>query len=262
MFNPEVYNQSRFAQPGISDHSYTNFLLKCLARHYGVTMSSVAPNSLKILDYGCGPSIGLSISAAFKASELVLADIAEVNREYVRKWLDKDPSICSFWSPFFKYVTQTLEGGSEKDAVEREEMLRDRIKAVVPCDITKEAFIEDAYNKKGAYDVVFSSLCLDSGCKDLASYESGIEKLVSLVKQGGYLLLYSTRREHDEEGFYFVNGVKFFNVSLKKDYVLNLLKRNGLCVMYENYLPLPPKPHIGNSEGFIYIGACKVQLAT
>ena len=74
---------------------------------------------------------------------LHLADFAEANREYVKKWMDRDPSICNFWFPYFKYVTQMLEGGSEKDIVEREEMLRDRIKAVVSRDILKEAFIED-----------------------------------------------------------------------------------------------------------------------
>ena len=96
--------------------------------------TEVSGDSLKILDYGCGPSIPYSVSAAPKASEIILADYAEPNREYLKRWLTKDPS-AQDWSPYFKYVVQTLEGGSEEDATKLEEMLRNKVKAVVSCDI-------------------------------------------------------------------------------------------------------------------------------
>ena len=41
------------------------------------------------------------ISAAPKASEIILADYAEPNREYLKRWLAKDPS-AQDWSPYFK----------------------------------------------------------------------------------------------------------------------------------------------------------------
>ena len=52
------------------------------------------------------------------------------------------------------------------------------------------------------YDIVMCLLCLECGCKDLVSYQHGIKKLASLLKEGGYLLLYCTRRESSncEEG--------------------------------------------------------------
>ena len=106
---------------------------------------------MKILGYGCGPSLPYSISAAPKACEIILADYAEPNREYLKRWLAKDPS-AQDWSSYFKYVMQTLEGGSEEDPMRRGEMLRNKVKAVVKCDITKEEFIEDAYSKEGSYD--------------------------------------------------------------------------------------------------------------
>ena len=149
--------------------------------------AELADDSLKILDYGCGPSLPCSISAAPKACEIILADYAEPNREYLKRWLAKDPS-AQDWSPYFKYVVQTLEGGSEQDAIKREEMLCSKIRAVAECDIEKEVFNENAYNKS---DVVMSFLCLESACKDFNSYKSAIKKLTSLIKRGGYLLLYS-----------------------------------------------------------------------
>ena len=68
---------------------------------------------------------------------------------------------------------------------------RCKIRAVAECDIEKEVFIEGAYNKSETYDVVMSFLCLESACKDFNSYKNAIKKLTSLIKRGGYLLLYS-----------------------------------------------------------------------
>ena len=87
-FGPEEYIQEYFQRPGEAQNTYADFLLKNLARFYTSKVFDAAQNSLKILDYGCGPSIGLSISAAPKASELILAEYAEQNRKYLKKWLD------------------------------------------------------------------------------------------------------------------------------------------------------------------------------
>ena len=160
------------------------------------------------------------------------------------------------WSPHFKYVVQTLEGGSKEESIKREEMLRNKVKAVVSCDIIKEEFIERTYCNKNSYDIVMSSLCLEAGCKDLDSYEHGIKKLASLIRVGGYLLLCSTRRESCEEGFYIVNNVKYYNISLRKDFITVVLQRNGLFVVDEDYLPIPPKD-CTNSEGVLFFAAQK-----
>ena len=254
-FDAEKYVQTFFEKPELCCHA--ELMVKSLARFYTGTISGVAPNSLKILDYGCGPSIGLSISAAPKASEIILADYSPGNREYVQKWLDKSPTLCDHWSPYFKHVVQTLEGGSEEAAVQRQDMLREKIKAVLPCDLREEVFIPDEYGKKGSYDVVMSFLCLESCCKDSPSYERGFEKLVSLVKKGGYFLLCSTRREGTEQGFYIFNGTKYHNICLKKDFILKNFEENSLHIIEEDYSPLPSGNAASNSEGFFYFAATK-----
>ena len=251
-FDPEPYVEKYFLKSG-GKQSH-KFLLKCLARHF---TSRAGDDSLRILDYGCGPSLPFSISAAPKASEIILADYAEPNREYLKRWLAKDPS-AQDWSPYFKYVVQTLEGGSEQDAIKREEMVRNKVKAVVSCDIMKEEFIEDAYSKEGSYDIVMCLLCLECGCKDLTSYQHGIKKLASLLKEGGYLLLYTTRRENCEEGFYIINDIKYSDLVLKRDFILDALKQQRLNVTDEDYFPLSPNRTDGNSDGMIFIAACKL----
>ena len=128
---------------------------------------------------------------------------------------------------------------------------------MVACDINQDDFIDESC--MGTYDVVMSFLCLDSATKDLDSYQSGVAKLVSLVKKGGYFLLHSTCRENCEVGFYVVDGTKYPNVVLKRDFVVKTLEQNGLFIETEAYLPTPtPELGNGNSEGFLFFSACKV----
>ena len=253
-FNTEDFIKNNFPLLYTQDtHIFSDFLLKCLVRHYNTIMSSAAQDSLKILDYGCGPSIPYSISAAPKASEIVLADYAQPNRECLQKWLARDPSAID-WSPYFKYVVQTLEGGSDEEATQREEVLRKKIKAVVPCNISKDQIIEDGYQIEAAYDVVSCFLCLECGCKDNDSYKRAIKNLTSKLKDGGYLLLYHTQINSNVQS-YRINKTIYRDIALKKEFVLDTLKENGLSVREEAYQACTVKED--SYEGLLYIAAYK-----
>ena len=246
-----AYAKERFG--AIEEDGYVEFLLKCLADFYTKGPIS-AKSNLCILDYGCGPSLPFSISAASKASEIVLAEYSAPNREYLQKWMDRDASAHD-WTPWFKHVVQTLEGESADEASKREEEFRCKVKAVVACDILEEdKFIDESC--MGTYDIVMSFLCLEAAYKDFEGYQSGVAKLVSLVKKGGYLLLYSTRRENADEGFYIADGIKYPNIALKRDAVVKTIKQNGLIIEIEEYKPIPPHP-LGDSDGFLFLVACK-----
>ena len=116
------------------------------------------------------------------------------------------------------------------------------------------------YSKEGSYDIVMCFLCLECGCKDLTSYQHGVKKLASLLKEGGYLPLYTTLRENCVEGFYFVNGVKYSDLVLKRDFVVETLKQQKLEVRNEDYFPLPPNRAEGNFEGMLFTAAYKLKL--
>ena len=139
----------------------------------------------RVLDYGCGPVIANVISAARVASEIVLAEYTEEGRAAVRSWLDNIPNSFN-WSPFHKYVVQTLEGGSAEAAEEREKRLRSIVKAVVECDATQDPPIRDGY--QGPYDAVISFLCLTTACKTKEEFVRAVHKVSALIKPGGCLL--------------------------------------------------------------------------
>ena len=48
--------------------------------------------SLKILEFGGGPSLLQMLIAAPKASEIAFADFVLQNRQEVQKWMQRDPS--------------------------------------------------------------------------------------------------------------------------------------------------------------------------
>ena len=249
-FDPVQYVQLMIFKPG---EAIKNFLLKCLSKFFTTNLSSVQNNSLKILDYGCGPNLANVISAMPKAAKITLAEYAEVNREFILKWISKDP-LAFDWSPCFQYVVQTLEGRSEEEAIRRQEELRSKVEAVVSCDLTKDQFIAEGYDKP--YDIVMSFLCLECCGDTLKDYEQSVRKIASIIEAGGHLLLYSTRREMSNEGYYIVGDKKFNDIPLKKDFVVSTLEKFFEIIDIKEIKA--SNPAVSNAEALMFIHCRKI----
>ena len=246
-------NSGDYVQHSLYSH-FKDFLLKNLINFYKA-MKVTKSNNLKLLDYGCGPTITDKISAAPKVSEIYLAEYMEPFRDFIQKWLDKN-STAFDWSPSFKHVVQTLEGGTEEEAEGRQDEVRSKIKAVVSCDITKDQFIAEGF--EGPYDIVQCSLCLENPCRDYDSYRGAIKKLASLLRSGGYFILYSSFHKKGDECFYIINGRKFFHLALDIDFILDTLKDNKFIVITLEQFDSPPsESDTHNESGFVFISACK-----
>ena len=97
-------------------------------------------------------------------------------------WLDKNPNAHD-WTQYFRYVLQTLEGKGEEEVAKRESQLRSVIKAVIPCDITKDPLLPPGY--EGPYDVVLESLALASVGNTDADLVAALTRISKLIKPGG-----------------------------------------------------------------------------
>ena len=181
------------------------------------------PQGIKVLDFGSGPSILATISAASKASEIVLSDYTERNRDALNQWLKKDAEAID-WSPHFSYVVETLEKKSKQEASERQEQVRRVVKAVVHCDIHQSPPIENDYNNQ--YDVVICSLVLDGTSSTLSEYKDDMAKLAALVKPGGLFLLYGIDRQ-GENGFYDVGDYRFKNMGITAEFAMEAMRDAG-----------------------------------
>ena len=70
----------------------------------------------------------------------------------------------------------------------RKQSVRNLIKGFAECDITQNPPTEDNYNKH--YDVVMASYVLESVATTNDEYVTLMSRVSSLVKPGGYFLLY------------------------------------------------------------------------
>ena len=87
------------------------------------------------------------------------------------------------WTQYFRYVLQTLEGKGEEEVAKRESQLRSVIKAVIPCDITKDPLLPLDY--EGPYDVVLESLALALVGNTDADLVAALTRISKLIKPGG-----------------------------------------------------------------------------
>ena len=181
------------------------------------------PNDLKVLDYGSGPVMLNTISAAKKASEIVLSDYMDINCKFLRQWLDGD-SAAFDWSPHFRFVVQQLEGKGEREVKERQEQVRKLVKAVVHCDLTQDPPIESGYDK--LYDVVLCTLVMEGAARSHEEYVSNALRLGRLVKPGGLLLMYGIE---NRLGYYTVADHKYRNLHVTAEFAMITLKDAGFC---------------------------------
>ena len=222
-FDPEDYLKTTYYDVNVPDKIL--FRLESLHRAY-----QLLPSFLKVLDYGAGPAIFTVISAASRASEIVLADVAEGNRKALWKWLSRDPTAFD-WSPFFDHVVQKLEGKGEGEAREREERVRQVVQdRVVYCDINEDPPVQRGF--EGPYDVVMDSWCLAYACARKEMYEKGIAKLAGLLKPGGTLMIFASQR--NQPGSYMVGSTTFNSLPLNGEYISKVVQEQGMCEVSVN----------------------------
>ena len=199
-FDPFVYLQ-RYAN--VHEIRSTN-MLTCYHNAF-----NELTDDLSVLDYGSGPTIIATISAATKASEIVLSDYSPTNCEAIRNWLDKSEDAFN-WDDHFQFVITKLEG-KEEEVLKRKQKVRKVVKAVVHCDLTQDPPIEEGFNK--LYDVVISSFVLQTIAKSYEDYKSLLYRFSRLVKPNGCLMLFSV----ENNGYYTIGDQSFrdFPVSSK-----------------------------------------------
>lgn len=247
-FDPTKYLEKTFKSP--VERPVSRFALDNLHKFFSTKYFSQSQGeTLKILDYGCGPVIANIISAAGLTDfdvQCTLAEFTENSRKAVQQWLDGEPSAWN-WRPYFNYIVHTLEGKESKEALKREESLRKAIKGVVPCDITRDPPIATEF--QGPYDIVMSMLCIENGCQTRDDYRAAIRKVAGLIKVEGTLLLYSTVRNKDGQGYYHVGTTKYVQVALPLHFVETTLTEAGFVGITKNIFAEKESIIAYNDEG-------------
>ena len=184
-----------------------------------------------------------------------MADYCKPNRDFTKKWLAADPSAHD-WSFYFKHVVETLEGKSHQESIERQKVLRDKVKAVVACDITKDQFIEEGY--EGPYDVVKSILCLGNTATNNDEYLTHLRKVASLVKMNGTLLYSDVTAESPKWGPYKFGGKEFEAFNTSAEDIVSTLRIEGFSEIVVKDMKGTDKT-LPVDETYTFISAKKTQ---
>lgn len=191
--------------------------------------------SLTLLDFGCGPSIQPLISAAPHLESIVLADYSVANRAYLQKWIKDDhDTVQAFdWNPQFNYVVRNLERQQDSNAVQdKVQLVRQSIKDVVSCDITRDSsIIERGY--EGPYDIVHCKLTLCVTAQSPDAYKAQLIKLGRLVKPGGRLLFLEAERKMNGEYEYPHADHSWEFLGVTREFVAEAIQEAGFADIYE-----------------------------
>ena len=129
-----------------------------------------------------------------------------------------------------------MEGKGEEEAEKRQDLVRKLVKDVVHCDITQEQPIVPGYDQH--YDVVISSLVLQSVAKSPDEYVTYTSRLKNLVKPGGTLILYGIENKN---GYYVVGDNKFQDLHVTTKFMITtLVEARFTDIIVDRFIPCVP----------------------
>jgi nicotinamide N-methyltransferase len=180
---------------------------------------SQLPKQKNLLEVGGGPVIYPLISASSKVDEIVFSEFTEDNRNAVKKWLKNDATAFD-WSRYFMQVA-SMEGESDHKKVEQR--LRDKIKKIVKCDISKSNPLEA---HSGNFDIISVNFCPESITDDEKSYYAWMKNIASLAKPKGLVVMTMIRNAR----YYSSGDTKFVACPIDENGVVDALRQAGCKV--------------------------------
>ena len=123
-------------------------------------------------------------------------------------------------------MVQTLERKGEKEAREREEMLRKVVKGVVHCDVLAEPPIEKGF--EGPYDVLIEG----GACTSFESFKKALVSLTQLLRPGGNIIMWDTFFSGMEQctTVYSMGDKEYNCLCTEKEFVIDAVKEAGLTI--------------------------------
>ena len=211
----------------------------------------------RLLKFGGGAVVSNLIISAPYVNQITFAAYLESERKEVELWKHGKEGAHD-WSSDFKCMLTDVEHIVGEDAWrEREEVLRESICNIIPCDILREdpLFIK----QQESFKIIQTSICLEAACKTFAEYKDGVRKLVGLLKPGGFLLMFVEERET----FYMVRNKRWSVVYLTLEQVKEALVEAGTTILVTARDPAPMEqiqnPTVADYKAVLFVAAQKVQ---
>ncbi|XP_075047681.1 nicotinamide N-methyltransferase-like [Mixophyes fleayi] len=161
-----------------------------------------------LIEIGSGPTIHNIIPACEIFEEIYLTDYTQGSLLQIEKWL-KDSNDAFDWSPFLRYVCDIENNRSTPE--EKANLIRRKV-SLMKCDVSQTNPLQP--NSLPLTNCVITSSCLICVAKNFKEYKTVVKNVVSLIKPGGYLIIFD----------YF--GASYYMVGKTKLPVLTIDEKN------------------------------------
>ncbi len=107
--------------------------------------------------------------------------------------------------------------------VQRQELLRGKLKEVIPCNIRDKTILGDREIK--LYDIIQTNLCLEIASESKEEFSRCIANLKDFLKPGGYLVCLTAKG-----GSWYTcagSGCKFHQLKMEEEDILWTIRKSG-----------------------------------
>ena len=211
----------------------------------------------RLLEFGGGPVVTTLISAVPYVDEITFSAYLENERKEVELWKHGKEGAHD-WSSHFKHVVNEVEHIAGDNAWrEREELLRNRITSIVPCDAISDSPLAI---KQEPFEIISTSLCLEAACTSHVEYKKAVKKLIELLKPGGFFLLVSPERAT----YYMFEGRKWSCLYVTAEEIKEAFVEAGATVIVAERDPASMEqvqnPVASDSKAFVFMVAQRVEF--
>lgn len=230
----------------------TPWNILCYHRFYQTFHNEWDNSSAILLELGGGPCIYDFISATPYVAEIYHSDYIKSCCDEVLLWKNRDCNAYD-WSPYFKYVVNTLEGKSDLDAVvERETKLRSALKSSITCNVKQSPIVPGSLKS----NIICANFCLETSLPSKDSYNAALNEIFEMLEPNGFFVMLLSL----ECSWYTVSGTKFPCLFLKTSDVEDALKKVGFVVRYteSKEKPLSGRNICNDTTGQAFVVAQKV----
>ena len=258
-FNTKEYLNSFFGSLEGNPHLKGRFTWRWEQMYKFVTRYNSKWNNktAKLLEFGGGPAVVPLVSVAPYVDQITFSAYLESERKEVELWKQGKEGAHD-WSSHFKYVTNEVENIAGDDAWrEREELLRKRITAIVPCDALSD---NPLLGRQELFELISTSLCLEAASTTYTQYKEVVKKMIGLLKPGGFFMIISP----ECATYYRFGGKKWSCLYVTLENVKEALAEAGTTVIATERDPASieqiQNPIASDSKGFIFVAAQKVKF--
>ncbi|XP_056400772.1 nicotinamide N-methyltransferase-like isoform X3 [Hyla sarda] len=247
-FDPRLYLETYFH---LGSGSLADDFLRFVLENFNNTFKSGAVKGCKLIDIGTAPSIYQLLSACETFDDITVTWHTKRELQELQKWLNNEPDAFD-WSSIIKHVCE-IEG-NRMGQKEKEEKLREKIKQVLMCDVSKNNPL--APHEVPGADCLTTTVCLEAACRSYDSYATALKNLSHLLKPKGTLLMAGDLGAN----YYEVGSNKVFSLPVNEKFLKKAISESGYEIIQLVSFGKPEDAEFGTSdyEGFYFVHAQKI----